>query len=178
MDIMITISDGLVILAVLLSPFLAVFVQRKIDSAKEKRNRRSWIFLTLMATRGNKIQLDHVQALNSIELFFDKPKKDKSVLEKWNIYLDHLNSQHITQDDKDFATKLAAWADRSDDLFSELLETMGDALGYDFDKVKIKRGIYKPQGHSEEQNDQFIIRKGLVEIVSGKRGWPVKEFNG
>ncbi len=75
-------NDGLMILAVLFSPFLAVFAQRKIDLAREKRGHRLWIFRTLMATRGNRLSLDHVQALNSIELFFDEPKKDKNILEK------------------------------------------------------------------------------------------------
>jgi hypothetical protein len=68
-------SNTLMILAILLSPFLAVFAQRKIDLSREKRGHKLWIFRTLMATRGNKISLEHVQALNSIELFFDNPKR-------------------------------------------------------------------------------------------------------
>ena len=74
------ISDILMILAVLCSPFLAVFVQRKIDLIREKRSHKLWIFRTLMATRGNKISLDHVQALNSIELFFDILRKIRRLL--------------------------------------------------------------------------------------------------
>ncbi len=59
-----TISDGIMILAVAVAPFLAVFAQTKINERKEKRNNRLWIFRTLMATRGNKLSMDHVQALN------------------------------------------------------------------------------------------------------------------
>jgi len=59
----ITLNDGLMILSVLLAPFFAVFVQRKLDESKERRGQKLWIFRTLMATRGNKISLDHVQAL-------------------------------------------------------------------------------------------------------------------
>ncbi len=86
-----TIADGLMILAVLLAPFLAVYVQRKIDASREKKGQKLWIFRTLMATRGNKISLEHVQALNSIDLFFVKRGKEKKIVEKWAEYLDHLN---------------------------------------------------------------------------------------
>ena len=86
-------SNILTILAILLSPFIAVFVQRLIDIKREKRGQKLWIFRTLMATRGNKISLEHVQALNSIELFFDKSGKEKNIIEKWNEYLDHLVNQ-------------------------------------------------------------------------------------
>lgn len=77
-------NDVFMIGAVLLSPFLAVFAQSKIDLIREKRGQKLWIFRTLMANRGNKLSLEHVQALNSIELFFDDLKKDKNILEKWN----------------------------------------------------------------------------------------------
>ena len=85
-----TISDGLMILVVLLAPFFAVFTQRKIDECKERRGQKLWIFRTLMATRGNKISLNHVQALNSIDLFFSKKGKEKIIIDKWTEYLDHL----------------------------------------------------------------------------------------
>ncbi len=146
-------SDVLMILAVLFSPFLAVFAQRKIDIAHEKRGQRLWIFRTLMATRGNRISLDHVQALNSIELLFNHHKKDKLIVEKWNEYLDHF-WQGPKEGDKDYSAKLDVWSKKGDDLFTDLLQTMGKSLGYDFDKVKIKRGIYIPRGHGEEWNEK------------------------
>lgn len=168
-----TTNDFLMISAVLCSPFLAVFIQRKIDLHREKRNQKLWVFRTLMATRGNKISLDHVQALNSIELFFNNPKKDKNIVEKWNEYLDHLVVQSIKEDDKDYSAKLDSWAGKADDLLTDLLHTMGKSLRYDFDKVKIKRGIYVPKGHGDEQTDNLVIRKGMVQILKGKSGFPV-----
>jgi len=169
-------SDILMILAVLFSPFLAVFAQRKIDISREKRGQRLWIFRTLMATRGNRISLDHVQALNSIELYFDHPRKDKLIVEKWNEYLDHFG-QGPKEGEKDYSAKLDTWVKKGDDLLADLLQTIGKSLGYDFDKVKIKRGIYTPRGHGEEMEDQFIIRKGLVKILDGKASLPVEVKN-
>ncbi len=42
-------KDWLMVLAVLFSPFLAVFAQRKIDEFRERRGQKFWIFRTLMA---------------------------------------------------------------------------------------------------------------------------------
>ena len=168
-----TLNDILMLSVVLVSPFLAVFVQRKIDLYREKRGHRLWIFRTLMATRGNKLSLEHVQALNSIELFFDYPKKDKAIIEKWNEYFDHIN-QSPKDTDKDYLAKLPVWSEKMDDLLAELLKVMGDSLGYNFDKVKIKRGIYVPRGHGDEQNDHFLLRKGMVSLLTSKSSLPVK----
>ena len=169
-------SDVLMILAVLFSPFLAVFAQRKIDLARERSGQKLWIFRTLMATRGKRLALEHVQALNSIELFFSNPRKDKNIIEKWNEYLDHFN-QAPKDDDKDYPIKINSWLEKGDDLLADLLQVMGESLGYDFDKVKIKRGIYMPRGHGEEMNDQLIIRKGFVKILEGKASFPVEVKN-
>ena len=54
-----------------------------------------------MATRGNKIALEHVRALNSIELIFAGSRKERAIVERWNEYLDHL-LQTINKKDKDF----------------------------------------------------------------------------
>jgi hypothetical protein len=126
-----------------------------------------------MATRGNRLSLDHVQALNSIELFFDHPTKDKDIVRKWNEYLDHFG-QVPQENDKDYSAKLNTWLEKGDDLLADLLHTMGRPLGYDFDKVKIKRGIYVPKGHGDEQNDQFLIRKGLAALLHHKTTLDVK----
>ncbi|PIP17540.1 MAG: hypothetical protein COX43_03800 [Parcubacteria group bacterium CG23_combo_of_CG06-09_8_20_14_all_35_9] len=168
------INDGFMILAVLCSPFLAVYVQSKIDLNREKRRKRLWVFHTLMATRGDKISLNHVQALNSIELYFDDTKKDKGILEKWNEYLDHLVHQNINESDKDYSTRLDHWAKKADELLSDVLYIMSKSLGYDFDKVKIKRGIYIPKGHGDERYDNLIIRKRLSQILQGKDSLPIK----
>jgi len=169
-------SDLSMILAVLFSPFLAVFAQGKIDLCREKHGQRLWIFRTLMATRAHKVSLEHVQALNSIDLVFNDSKKDKNIVEQWNEYLDHF-SQGPQEGDKDYPTKLASWLERGDDLLANLLRTMGKSLGYDFDKVKIKRGIYFPRAHGEEMSDQFIIRKGLAKILDGKASLSVEVKN-
>ena len=171
-----TINDGLMVLAVLVSPFLAVFVQRIIEEHKEKRGQKLWVFRTLMATRANKISPEHVQALNSIDLFFDKEGSEKEIIEKWEEYLDHLALQ-LHENDPDYKAKLDSWTQKGNDLFAELMSLMGKKVGYHFDKVKLKKGIYSPKGHGDIESDIFIIRKGIVDIFAGKAGLPIRPFN-
>lgn len=164
------------ILAVLCSPFLAVWAQRKIDLSREERGHKLWIFRTLMATRGNRVALEHVQALNSIELFFDV-NQDKDIIEKWNEYRDHLLNFTPKEGDLDYLTRLNTWTETSEEKLAELLNIMGKSLGYDFDKVKIKRGIYYPRGHGETEADNFVIRKGFVDLLRGAKSLPIKVTN-
>lgn len=170
-----TLNDSLMILSVLLAPFFAVFAQRKLDEAKEKRGQKLWIFRTLMATRGNKLSLDHVQALNMIDLFFGRKGKEKEIIEKWDEYLDHL-AKKIDEKDPNYKVKIEAWTDQIDEILAEMLHLMGKCLGYDFDKVRIKKGIYVPRGHGDVEFDNTVIRKGMVAIMIGKAGFPVSPY--
>jgi hypothetical protein len=175
-DDTIKITDIVMILAVVVAPFLAVFIQSKIEIFREERGRRLWIYRTLMATRGNRLSLDHVQALNSIELFFTD-QSEKGIIEKWNEYLDHFNYPQITENDKDRVVKLESWYQRGDDLLAELLQLMGKSLGMNFDKVKLKRGVYSPRGHGDEQNEQLRLRKALLSILEQKSSLSIKVEN-
>lgn len=168
-----TISNWLMILAVFLAPFLAIFAQRKIDEIKERRNQKLWVFRALMSTRGNKLSLEHVQALNSIDLFFEKKGNEKGVIEKWEEYFDYLELK-TDKDDPEYKIKYAAWAEKKDELFAALLSLMAKSLGYDFDVVKIKKGAYTPQGHSDVWLDQRIVQKGLADIMLGVKGFPIQ----
>lgn len=162
-----TFSDGLLIIAVLVAPFLAVFVQKQIENWKSKRDMKLWIFKTLMATRGATISEQHVQALNMIDLeFSDKNKKEKEVKRIWKEYLDHLAS--LPKDPEEQKAALPSWSEKSNDYLSELLQAMGRCFGYDFDKVHIKRGIYTPEGHTQVEIEQRALRFYALQVLTGK----------
>lgn len=91
-----TIADWLMIAAVLLGPIIAVQLTRFLDNKKEVRERKLKVFQTLMATRAYALSWDHVEALNRIDLEFDKNnKKEKPVIEAWKAYLDLLGDKTI-----------------------------------------------------------------------------------
>ena len=153
-----TLRDWLNLIALLLSPLIALQVSRRLDDQKERRQRKRWVFYTLMATRNARVSHDHVRALNSIDIEFTK---EKPVTLAWKAYLDHLN---------DKSQEMGVWGARMDDLFVDLLYSMSQALKFDFDKTHLKRGIYSPQAHGEDELDAMVIRKALVAIAKGERG--------
>ena len=70
-------------------------------------------------------------------------------------------------------TASGRWAERRNELLTDLLTKMGNCLGYDFDPVELEREVYSPMAHGELETEQTIIRKGLVSIFRGERPLPV-----
>ena len=164
-----TISDWLMILAVFSGPIVAVRLTRNLDNKKEIRGRKLDIFKTLMATRAYAVSWDHVQALNRIDLEFDKNnKKEKEVIEAWKGYLDLLGDQDLPREQ---------WGTRRVDLLVELLHKMAIVLEYDFDKTHIKNSSYSPLAHGDLETEQIALRKGLIEVLDGKRVIPMYVTN-
>ena len=165
-------GEWLTIFAILLGPILAVQAQKWVESAKEKRNRRLYIFKRLMATRGAVLSPAHVEGLNMIDLeFAGWGKKNEQVRLKWKEYLDNLAS--LSDDPKVQEKQLTSWGERNQDLLAELLHEMGKAVGYKFDKVQIRRGIYSPKGHAMRETENQLIRQLSIQVLAGDRALPL-----
>lgn len=165
----ITISDWLIIFATLLSPFIAVQASRYLDDRSEIRGRKLSIFKTLMATRAYTISWAHVEALNRIDLEFMKGhKQEKDVVEAWKAYHDLLCNDKLSQEQ---------WESKRADLLVELLHKMAVVLNYDFDKTHIKNSSYAPRYHSDTENEQAAIRRGLIQVLAGDRVVPMRVTN-
>jgi hypothetical protein len=165
----VTIADWLMILAVFSGPIVAVRLTRYLDNSKEIRNRKLDIFKTLMATRAYAVVWDHVHALNRIDLEFDKNnKKEKEVVEAWKGYLDLLSDKDMPRDQ---------WGTRRVDLLVELLYKMANVLEYEFDKTHIKNSSYSPVAHGDLEAEQIALRKGVIEVLEGKRVIPMYVTN-
>jgi hypothetical protein len=170
-----TISDVVMVGAVILGPILAVQAQKLIEAWKQKKDRKTWVFKTLMATRGTQLSPAHVQALNMIDLEFSPKKpKEHSVLDAWKVYLDHLAGAPRDFQDPNYQAQLVAWSTRSNDCHVELLYVMSLSLGYDFDKVHLKKGAYTPKGHADIELEQTLLRRGSLDLLYGKRALPVE----
>ncbi len=165
-----TISDGFMILAILIAPFLAVFAQKQIELWRERRVRKLWVFKMLMATRGRVLAPEHVQALNMIELEFIN-SSDKAVLNAWKEYHDHLNS--YPREGENQKERAVVWNQKTEELLASLLGQMGKSLGYDFDPVQIRKGAYSPEGHATTEFEFQLLRRMLLELLAGKGKIPV-----
>src|SRR2546430_6707108 len=45
-----------------------------------------------------------------------------------------------------------------------------------FPYTTLFRSVYAPRGHAEELDDQYGLRKGLLEVLNGRRPIPVSAF--
>lgn len=154
--------EVITILAIVVGPVLALMVQRWLDATRTADARRLSVFRELMATRAARLSPRHVEALNLIELEFTG-KKFAKVRAEWKEYLDSLSNTPT-----DEALQAVHYQSR-EEKFVTLVVQMGKSLGYSFDSVAIKRNAYSPIAHGELEKDQQLVRKGVVELLTGKR---------
>ena len=164
-----TVELSVTTIAVLLSPLIALQVQTRLERAREKRERRASVFHILMATRAARLSTAHVEALNRIDIeFYGKmvfghhhiSKQEREVQDSWRLYLDHLNTRFDPKDS-------GVWGAKGEELFTELLYQISKAVGYDFDKVYLKRSAYFPTAHANQELDTQLLRSQLMNVLSG-----------
>lgn len=163
----------LTILAIIAGPILAIQVEKFLVKRRDERNRRIWVFKTLMVTRGMVLSPKHVEALNAIDIEFSSGKeKDKKVRDAWKAYLDELS--HYPREGQEDDKK--RWVDKTRDLLVELISVMSEAVGYDFDKTHIKRAAYVPERFTGVEFELDVIRRSLADIFLGSKKFPIEVY--
>lgn len=156
------------ILAIVSGPIIALWLQRISERRREQRTRKRIVFKELMATRATRVSQRHVEALNAIDVEFYGPnKQDKKVITVWRLYHDHLSDSFAAGNNP------ANWVDKGKDLFVDLLYEMARAVGYEFDKVGLKRDFYTPTAQGQLEDELAAFRKGLVAFFNGDKALPV-----
>lgn len=148
------------------APLHALKVQRQLDEEREHDGRKLWIYKTLMSNRATRIKPDFVQALNMIDIEFNKPD-EKPIRDAWKELNDHYQvwgAKTPEQKKKDEDADI----ERSTTLLTELLLTMGSSLGYPFDRVVIRKGFYYPEGLVNIEQEQHALRGAVLNLLSGK----------
>ena len=158
------------IAAIIIGPIVALWCQRYSERQLGQRHRKLVVFKELMATRATRVSPRHVGALNAIEVEFSEGGRgDKLVLDAWRLYLDHLNASPQTMSESQFEV----WQGTGNDLLTGLLYEMSRALQYNFDKLALKKNIYSPAAHGDLEMYESLVRKHVVEIITGKSSIPV-----
>lgn len=162
----------LTIIAIVSGPIIALQVQRKLDREREAQNRKLWVFKTLMSFRATALAPSFVQALNLIDVEFNGDnEKEKSVRNAWKVLLDHyVDLTRAKEPNSDTLTE------KSTQLRANLLMAMGQCLDYDFDEVLVKKGSYYPTGLGDVEAEQHAIRRGVLNVLSGRGRIPVGVF--
>jgi hypothetical protein len=153
-----------ILAATFLGPIAAVLITRYIDWLREKNARRLAIFRTLMATRRTTLSLDHISALNQVELDF---QKDRSVMDAYRAYMRNLSTPFDPKDNDRIAQERQS-------LRTKILSEMAKVLRIHVEQLDIFEGGYIPQRHVDIETEQSAIRQLLIELVEGKRPLPIQ----
>lgn len=174
-------SDGILAatwavgLATIAGPVLAVQAQKIVERIREHKSRKEWIFHTLMATRGQRVALDHVRALNMIDLafygskmfwFHRRKETEQVVIETWHEYLAHLNTG-LKEGYSE--AELTTWTASGNEMFYNLLYAIASDVGYKVTRDQLKAGGYSPMAHGNAEMEQNIIRQNAVRVLTGQQ---------
>jgi hypothetical protein len=173
-----------VVIATLLGPVLAVWNQRRIDRERATRDRKERVFEVLMATRNSYMSVEHVRALNMIEVSFygkgpgHRQSTEDEVISAWRYYLSFLNEVgQATQPATSNAMHSSPTPEqgaRRDDLFVALLESIAKDLGYNFDRASLKpTGGYSPAAHVDDDRRARRLTAAALDLLEGNGVLPV-----
>ncbi len=143
------------VVAIILGPVLALFAQRVLDHLREKRQQRLRLFMTLISTRAEFLSQNHVRALNTIVVVFNR-RSDQKIREAWRRVLEHAATP----------TTNLGWTDRYFDLKVDLFQAMAVAVEYEFTADDLKRQVYSPVGHGQAEQELATIRQTLVKLLT------------
>ena len=155
-----------VVIATFVGPIAAVVVSFIREGSKDRKDRRLHVFRSLMATRRYVISVEHVTALNLIEVEFHKCK---SVLEAWRAYLRFLEVPTTVEDDP--------WLEKRDRHLAELLFEMGKVVGIKYDSLSIYRGGYIPKGWAYTQQAEYEKTELIKKLAAGTHDLRVQLTN-
>lgn len=164
-----SILSVLTIVAIFFGPIKALQIQRRLDDEREARNRKLNIFKTLMSNRVLRLSPLYVQALNLIDIEFTADSlAEREVRDTWK-ELNDLYTNFKTTPNAD---------EKANDLNASLLAAMGKAVGYDFDKVYLRRGGYYPEFFANVEKENHALRRQLLELLdgTGRRKLPIATF--
>ena len=148
-----------IVAATFLGPVAAVLITLWREAVREKRNRRLYVFRTLMATRKIPISNEHVNAINLVEVDF---YGCKNVEAAWKDYSKHLNDQTKTENE--------AWREEKEKLLSKLLSEIADVMGFRVPAIDIFRGGYAPKGWQHRDNRLMTGLEYINDLYEGTRG--------
>ena len=154
-----------IVFATILGPILAVWASEIRQQRRQFRDRKEWVFRTLMSTRGAKLRSEHVEAINNIEFAFPR-KSCISVEDARSLYRKHL--RHPDSISQDQATS-QAWARKLNDLFAELLYQMSLDLKIPFSKSEITEESYHPDAYIFDELMSKQIKMLTLEVLKNER---------
>jgi hypothetical protein len=155
------------ILAILLSPLIAVGVTVWLQNRKERRDQKRWILGTLVATRHTPVNDEVVRALNMIDVVFhDSP----AVRRLWREYYDMLSNPSLDN--------RPGYQQRQVKNL-EMITAMAREVGYGKTITHLDADrVYYPVGLGKQADQQQAISDELLRVLRGSHGFVVTPLQG
>ncbi len=151
------------LIVILAGPLLAVWFTRCNDDRRADKSRKMDIFRTLMRTRKMPVHVDHVGALNLVEIEFIGREK---VIAAWKAYLANLSEALPPIEKKDEYDQAIR---KRDSLLTKLLSEIAQALKIKVEQLDILEGNYIPQGWLNDDWEQRLARRHLIDVLAGRK---------
>lgn len=161
-----TAKDLVGIAAILFGPISAVYITRLLDARRDRQSRRMDVFRALMRTRSIRLNVDHVAALNLVEVEFEGEEK---VVTSWKAYMKHLSTDFRSLS----GVALDAKLEDGNELLTLMLHEIAKALGIRIEQLDILKGGYSPIGWHNELDEFQQLRRGLIDLLEGRRALPM-----
>ena len=143
--------DIINIIAIIISPIVAVIVGQYLQNKSKKREDKLEIFKILMVSRGLGWSTESVRALNIIEVVFSD---DKNVLNQWKKYYDKLCVEEPNETE---LSKIKIEGDK-------LLEVIAKSLGYKITWETIQNP-YIPRGLTNNLSQQQQYMNNQLSVM-------------
>lgn len=143
--------DTINIIAIIISPIVAVIVGQYLQNKSKKREDKLEIFKILMVSRGLGWSTESVRALNIIEVVFSD---DKNVLNQWKKYYDKLCVEEPNETE---LSKIKIEGDK-------LLEVIAKSLGYKITWETIQNP-YIPRGLTNNLSQQQQYMNNQLSVM-------------
>lgn len=168
MDWSIRLTDVLMVLATMVSPFIAVQASEKLRANAAAKDAREKVFHTLISTRGARLTPDHVAALNRIDLVFPAAAFS-GVSDAWNLYMRHLSRGRAEMEQAG-----EAHFTEGNRLFMALLKAMSAALDIPFSDTALQHNAYYPQGYIHNEQQAYLLRDAALLVLKGEQAISIK----
>lgn len=159
--------DWAVVFATIAGPILAVWASEWRQQRRAAKERKEWVFRTLMSTRAARLRIEHVAAINQIDFAFPR-ESCTAVQDAWGLYRQHLRHADSISEDEPVRR---AWQNKANDLLAELLHQMAIDLTIPFSKSEITDNSYYPDAYVTDEITQQETRHLLLQVL--KSGRPI-----
>ena len=158
-------TDVAIVFATIAGPILAVWAAEWRQARRADRERKEWVFRTLMSTRAARLRIEHVMAINQIDFAFPR-KSCASVQDAWGLYRQHLRHPDSISE---FPAIKQAWQSKSNDLLADLLHQMAIDLHILFSKSEITDNSYYPDAYVTGEITHQKTQELLLQVLENGR---------